>query len=254
MLRPRLAAAVLVLLATACAPSDSPPPNPSSPPTGSPQASGRRRTFPTGGETFAAAYPAYAATATKPSVGVFDKAAGTLRRSLANPQPSGAPLTFLVKSQPGGTWVEVYLPIRPNGSSGWVRAADVKVIGVPFRLDVLRAEHKLRLYQDGKLKKEFAVAIGTTNTPTPGGTFYLKELLIPTNKGGVYGPYAYGLSGFSNVLTSFAGGDGVIGLHGTNDPSKIGSDVSHGCIRLRNADITYLAHLLPLGTPVRILA
>ncbi len=56
------------------------------------------------------------------------------------------------------------------------------------------------------------------------------------------------------MLTSFNGGDGVIGIHGTNDPSSVGRDVSHGCIRLRNADVTYLAERLPLGTPVRILA
>ena len=71
---------------------------------------------------------------------------------------------------------------------------------------------------------------------------------------GPYGSYAYGLSGFSNVLTSFGGGDGVIGIHGTNDPSSIGQDVSHGCIRLQNADIERLVRFLPLGTPVDILA
>jgi lipoprotein-anchoring transpeptidase ErfK/SrfK len=55
------------------------------------------------------------------------------------------------------------------------------------------------------------------------------------------------------VLTSFAGGDGVIGIHGTNDPSSIGTDVSHGCIRMSNEGITRLAKVLPLGTPVEIL-
>ncbi|MBW3648616.1 MAG: L,D-transpeptidase, partial [Actinobacteria bacterium] len=69
-----------------------------------------------------------------------------------------------------------------------------------------------------------------------------------------YGPYAYGLSGFSTTLDTFAGGEAVIGLHGTNDPASIGKDVSFGCIRLNNADIRELADLLPLGTPVRILA
>lgn len=100
----------------------------------------------------------------------------------------------------------------------------------------------------------FPAGIGTSDTPTPGGTFYLKELLAPTNPDGAYGPYAYGLSGFSTTLQSFAGGEAVIGLHGTNSPSSIGHDVSFGCIRMRNADITALARLLPLGTPVRILA
>jgi len=60
------------------------------------------------------------------------------------------------------------------------------------------------------------------------------------------------LSGFSNQLTSFAGGDGVIGIHGTNDPSTIGQTVSHGCIRMHNADIEKLVPVLPLGTPVEI--
>ncbi len=70
----------------------------------------------------------------------------------------------------------------------------------------------------------------------------------------MYGTFAYGLSGFSNVLKSFAGGSGVIGLHGTNDPSVIGQDVSAGCIRMRNEDIERLVPILPLGTPVEIVA
>ena len=55
--------------------------------------------------------------------------------------------------------------------------------------------------------------------PTPIGVFYTKELLQPPNPNTAYGAYAYGLSGYSNVLTDFAGGDGVVGIHGTNDPS-----------------------------------
>jgi lipoprotein-anchoring transpeptidase ErfK/SrfK len=197
-------------------------------------------------------FPAYAVWAKGPSVPVYDAPSGSVRKTFGNPQPSGAPLVFLLDKQ-RAAWLHVYLPARPNGSTGWVRAADVEVRGVTYRVDVLRSAHQLRLYERGSLVKTFPVAIGTRDTPTPGGTFYLKELIRPTNGGGVYGPYAYGLSGFSDVLTNFSGGEGVIGIHGTNDPSVIGTDVSHGCIRLRNADITYLAQRLPLGTPVRIL-
>ena len=98
------------------------------------------------------------------------------------------------------------------------------------------------------------VAVGTSDTPSPGGTYYLKELLRPSNPDGAYGVYAYGLSGYSNELTSFNCGDGVIGIHGTNDPSSIGTDVSHGCIRLTNEAITRMVDEigLPLGTPVEI--
>ena len=60
------------------------------------------------------------------------------------------------------------------------------------------------------------------------------------------------MSAFSEVLSTFGGGPGQIGLHGTDDEASIGQSVSHGCIRLSNADITELAQLLPLGTPLTI--
>lgn len=198
-------------------------------------------------------FDAYAVTSKRARVDVHRAPGGALLRTLDHPQPSGAPLTFLLKDHRPG-WLEVYLPVRPNGSTGWVRESDVRVAGVPYRIDVLRSRHELRLFEEGRLVETFPVGIGKENTPTPGGVFYLKELIIPANGNDFYGPCAYGLSGFSNVLTKFGGGEGVIGIHGTSDPSSIGRDVSSGCIRLRNADITRLARLLPLGTPVRILA
>jgi lipoprotein-anchoring transpeptidase ErfK/SrfK len=96
--------------------------------------------------------------------------------------------------------------------------------------------------------------VGRGQTPTPGGLYYIKELLRPPDPTTVYGPYAYGLSGFSNVLTSFAGGEGVVGIHGNNDPTVLGQDVSAGCIRMGNPEITRLVEQigLPLGVPVEI--
>ncbi len=253
MSRAGFAALALAVVAGAGCTARGPVAAPTAPPTTAAATPSPSRTPRAGLPTPKPAFPAYAATARRGSVAVYDEQDGKVVRKLANPQPSGAPLTFLVKERAGFSWLEVYLPVRPNGSTGWVRSVDVSVAGIPYRVDVLRGAHRLRLYDRDKLVKEFPVAIGTRQTPTPGGTFYLKELLVPTNGNGFYGPYAYGLSGFSNVLTSFGGGEGVIGIHGTSDPSVIGTDVSHGCIRMRNADITYLAKRLPLGTPVRIL-
>jgi lipoprotein-anchoring transpeptidase ErfK/SrfK len=95
------------------------------------------------------------------------------------------------------------------------------------------------------------VAVGTGGTPTPTGSFYITMLVTPTNQA-AYGPYAFGLSAYSEVLFSFAGGDGQVGIHGTADTGSIGQDVSHGCIRVHNDAITRMANLLPLGTPVEI--
>lgn len=206
-----------------------------------------------------AEFPAYAATAIPTQLVVHsaaDPSSSTQR--LTNPRPSGAPLTFLLVDNAAATtpgdWLEVFLPVRPNGSTGWVNRTDVALAGVTYRVEVSRSAHRLCLYDRDTLIKELPVGIGTGDTPTPEGRFYLTELLELPDPTGAYGPFAYGLSGFSDVLTQFNGGQGVIGLHGTNEPDAVGTDVSHGCIRLRNDDITALAKMLPLGTPVQISA
>ncbi len=80
----------------------------------------------------------------------------------------------------------------------------------------------------------------------------MTELLQPENPRGRYGPFVYGLSGFSEVLLNFGGGEGVLAIHGTSDPSSVGRDVSAGCIRMTNEAITRLANSLPVGVPVEI--
>jgi lipoprotein-anchoring transpeptidase ErfK/SrfK len=173
--------------------------------------------------------------------------------TLSNPNEDHAPLVFLVEqSQPG--WLLVDLPVRPNGSQGWIQASLVRVTVDPYRIVVERRAHQLTLYKNDQVTLQVPVGIGVASTPTPGGIFYIKELLQPPTPNGPYGPYAFGLSGFSDVLKTFSGGNGVIGLHGTNEPQFVGKDVSHGCIRLYNADILKLVQVLPLGTPVEIAA
>lgn len=196
------------------------------------------------GSTVAAAVPAQIQVYTTPS----DAEPFT---TLDNPNENGAPLVFLVEEQQG-EWLKVLLPIRPNGSTGYVRAADVTLSQNPYSIQVKLAEHRLVVTKGEEVIADEAIGVGTASTPTPGGKYYLKELLQPPDPNGAYGPYAYGLSGFSNELESFNGGEGVIGIHGTNEPELIGTDVSHGCIRMSNEAITTLAGQLPLGTPVHI--
>jgi len=197
----------------------------------------------------------FVGNATLPSVAVFTTSdtSAAPAQTLANPNENGAPLVFLVVGpDTGADPVQVYLPVRPNGSTGYVRRADLKITHHQYKVKVEIAAHQITVTRAGEVIDQEPVGIGTSDTPTPGGIFYIKELLQPPDPTGAYGPYAYGLSGFSNVLTSFAGGDGVIGIHGTNQPQLIGTDVSHGCIRMSNAGITKLAAILPLGTPVEI--
>jgi len=189
------------------------------------------------------------------SVKVYAEPSDTanVTQTLANPVESGAPLVLLVeKAQPD--WLMVDLPVRPNGSTGWVRAADVATSTHDYRIVVELNAHKITVTKGANVVLSEPVGVGRGQAPTPGGKFYIKELLKPPDPNTVYGPFAYGLSGFSNVFQTFNGGPGVIGIHGNNDPSSLGKDVSAGCIRMSNTGITTLAKMLPLGVPVEIRA
>jgi hypothetical protein len=105
---------------------------------------------------------------------------------------------------------------------------------------------------NGVVEAEYPVSTGTGGTPTPTGLFYVRELVVQAQADGPYGPFVFGLSGYSDVLNSFAGGEGAIGIHGTNRPEAIGENVSYGCVRLTNETILAVSKTLPLGTPVEI--
>jgi len=171
---------------------------------------------------------------------------------LLNNDPSlPVPLVMLVRAkQPN--WVQVLLPIRPNGTVGWVKASTVTLVPDPYRITVSLGAHQLTVYNGTAVLLTDTVADGAPTTPTPPGTYYIRVLLKAPDPNTVYGPYAYGLSGHSDALTTFDGGDAELGVHGNNDASVLGHDVTHGCIRMSNAKITYLAGILPLGTPVTI--
>ena len=195
------------------------------------------------------------ATATVEEVVAFaaPSAASETISTFANPIPTGASLVFQVISA-DGDWLEVLLPMRPNGSKGWILAEGVEVSETPYRIEIDVSGHRLVVWNRGELLVDTPIAIGTGTTPTPIGSFYLTELVRPTNPNGPYGTYAYGISGFSESLTEYRGGNGVIGIHGTNEPASLGTDVSHGCIRVANDVMDTMASYLPLGTPVIIRA
>ena len=163
--------------------------------------------------------------------------------------------TFLIigeaEDSQGMNWYHIRLPIRPNGSTGWVRAADLTTATTLHEIRIDLSEHRLSLYERGRLKESYPIGVGKGDTPTPPGEYYITVKLTPANPNTVYGVLAMGVSGFSEKLTDWPE-DGQFAIHGTNDPSSIGKDVSHGCIRLQNADILALSQFVVRGTPVEI--
>ncbi len=192
------------------------------------------------------------AISTVAALQVFDAPdSDQLIATLADRTEFGSARVLLVEDTVEG-WVRVQLPIRPNETSGWVRSTDVTLEEIDARVEVDLAARTVTTWINGEIVVETSVAVGSADNPTPTGTFFITDKVDTANDGGAYGPYALGLSAHSDTLTEFAGGDGQIGLHGTNAPESIGQAVSHGCVRLPNELIEVLATQLPLGTPVII--
>ncbi len=199
---------------------------------------------------------AIVATAVNDTIEVFNQPSeADPQRTITKPERSNS-LVLLVDQTVTAVdgWHHVLLPIRPNGSTGWVRAADVSTARHNYRIDVSLSDFELRVFDGGQLQFQATIAVAADNSPTPGGQYYITELLQPLEPDTVYGSFAYGLSGFSETFETFNGGPGQLGIHGTNDPDAIGSQASAGCVRLANGDIAHLVEFLPLGTPVQILA
>ena len=156
------------------------------------------------------------------------------------------------KRRAGEAWYRVLLPLRPNGSAGWVRGSDVSVRRIEQRIEVDLSERVLRYYVHDRLEERFHVGVGTDATPTGTGTFYVWVKIRYASPYQPYGIAALGLSGFSPVLSEWPGG-GRMAIHGTSSPTDLGNAVSHGCVRVLNDDLESLLDV-PLGTPVEITA
>jgi hypothetical protein len=176
--------------------------------------------------------------------------AGYLHHLTADAFPEVYPMLRL--RQIGLTsWVEIRLPTRTPNQTGWVpRTALEPSHLVTTELVVSRARHRLWLNRGGRTVFQSAVGIGRAATPTPAGHFWVREAFPVPPSAPAYGPFAIGTSAYS-VLVHWPGG-GVIGIHGTNDPSLIPGPASYGCVVLRNGPMEALASRVPIGTPLLI--
>lgn len=151
-------------------------------------------------------------------------------------------------------WYRVRLSGRPGisgGREGYISARSVRLEEVHTRVLVDLSRRRLTLYEDGAPVLRAAAAVGASSTPTPRGSFIVRERIRITDTSGAYGAAAIALSGFSEKLIYWPEG-GPIAIHGTNDPGSIGRAASHGCVRLGAADLKKLFERVQVGTPVDI--
>lgn len=171
----------------------------------------------------------------------------------------GGPVALLVlgartERKSGRLWIKVQLPERPNGRSGWINANYAKLSSTPWRLRLDRDSRRVTAFRSGHRVRSWRVVVGKPGTPTPRGLFAVYER-VRQPPGSEFGPFALQLTAHSNTLKSFGGGPGRVAMHGRsgallNDP--LGSARSHGCIRMQNKIVRWLASRARPGTPVEI--
>ena len=150
------------------------------------------------------------------------------------------------------SWYRVSVPGRPNGRKGWVRAEALDLQPVQKRLVVYRGARRFQFWDGDRLVRAGKVAVGKPGAETPLGLFYVTWKFSPKidPEWSILGAYAFETSAYSK-LTDWPGG-GIVGVHGTPWPNLLGQAVSHGCVRMSNANADFLRPRIPLGMPVAI--
>jgi lipoprotein-anchoring transpeptidase ErfK/SrfK len=153
-------------------------------------------------------------------------------------------------------WLRVLLPIRPVGAAGWVPRDDVELGSTPYWVTVDRSARTVTVYRRGRRVRVARAVVGKHSTPTPAGLAAIYERDRQPDPDEFLGPWALSLTALSDVLYNFGGGPGRVAIHGRAGASlldPLGSARSHGCIRIGNGPIIWMAHHLPVGTPVQII-
>jgi lipoprotein-anchoring transpeptidase ErfK/SrfK len=149
----------------------------------------------------------------------------------------------------GNVWYRVSIPMRPNGTYGWIPANTVQLSPTHSQIVVNLSSRTITLYRFGKAKWHGPVAIGAPGRETPVGHYFVAARFVPYHDA-FLGVFAVETSAYSK-LTEWPGG-GVVGIHGTSEPQLLGKAVSHGCVRVSNLTAAHLKTLAPLGTPIWI--
>jgi lipoprotein-anchoring transpeptidase ErfK/SrfK len=164
------------------------------------------------------------------------------------------PVVASARAADGTRWLRVMLPGRPNGSRGWIEQRGTTPATTDWHIVVRTASRLIVVYRRGRALRTFSAIVGKPSTPTPRGRFFVEESIrmLPGSAGG---PFALATSARSNVLQEFEGGPGQIALHGLDNlGGKLGTAISHGCVRLANSSIRWLAARIAPGVPLTITA
>ena len=171
--------------------------------------------------------------------------------SLSNPGPYDGDRVVLVLDEQDD-WLLVDLPVRPNGTMGWVRGGDVSTATYRARIIVDLYRGRLEAWENGALVAQGAIASGAEETPTPPGGFFVTEIQEHTDPATGDTTWLIGTSAYSEAIDPTAEGDPAVAILAVGDAAHLSQAISLGCVRI-HPDVLERLALLPLGTPVQIL-
>ncbi|WP_051160458.1 L,D-transpeptidase [Patulibacter americanus] len=157
----------------------------------------------------------------------------------------------------GAPWLRVRLPGRTLGApatarTGWIVAARTRPGRTGWHVVVDVDARRVSAYRAGRRVRHWTATVGDRATPTPRGAYFVEEN-VRLDGGRTAGPFALATSARSAVLQEFASGPGQIALHGRDGiGGPLGVAASHGCVRLSDGAVRWLAGRLPPGVPVTI--
>lgn len=165
-------------------------------------------------------------------------------------------LRVVARREVAGRWfVRVLLPERPNGSSAWVAADRVVLLHTRWHVYVDRRARRIVVTRGGRRVRSARVVVGAPRSPTPAGEFAISERVAQRSAHGFVGPWVLAITAFSGTYRQFDGGPGRVAIHGRGGASlrdPLGTARSHGCVRVGNALVRWMARHLQAGTPVTI--
>ena len=173
-------------------------------------------------------------------------------------RPGGGPTELLVLDRwrgDGREWLRVRLPDRPNDAAGWIESGVAVLRTTPWRIVVSTERRTVEVFRLDEWVRTFRAVVGAPASPTPHGRFAIAERIHLADPNGFYGSWILTLTAHSTVYEHFDGGDGRAAIHGRGGASlldPLGTARSHGCVRLDNRAVDWLARIARPGTPVRI--
>ena len=162
------------------------------------------------------------------------------------------PVTGRTTTDDGVRWLQVMVPGRSNERRGWIAQRGTILTVTSWHVVVRTSSRRVLVYR-GRLVRSFVAIVGKPSTPTPHGRYFVEESVrMPPGSAGA--PFALALSARSNVLQEFDGGPGQVAIHGLGGLGGTpGTAVSHGCVRLADRSIRWLAARIAPGVPVSMI-